>query len=97
MEQQKSDSSRTIIIIVAALAVIVAIAFATGFINLDGDAGKLPEVQVQGGRAPSVDADVGSVDVGTTSTDVTVPKVEVGTTSEKIEVPTVSVKPADGN
>jgi len=86
---------RGVLILIGVVVLLGIVAVATGFVNLSGDEGKLPEVSVQGGRAPSIDADVGRVDVGTKDTSVTVPKVEVGTTEEKVEVPTVDVKKAN--
>jgi hypothetical protein len=83
---------RAIITILAIVVVIGIIALATGFINLSGNAGELPKVAVEGGALPTVDADVGDVNVGTKNTTVEVPKIE--TEKEKIEVPTVSVEKA---
>lgn len=80
-------------IIIAVVVVLLAIAaIATGFVDLSSKGGALPEVQVKGGDLPSVDADVGSIDVGTKTETIEVPKVE--TTTEKVELPTVDVKKA---
>ncbi len=87
---------RAALIALVVIVLIGIVAVATGFVNLSGDAGKLPEVAVEGGRAPSLDADVGKVVVGTKETSVDVPKVEVGTTKESIDVPVVGVQKADG-
>lgn len=83
---------RAIVTILAIVVVIAIIAVATGFVSLHGKAGELPTVKVEGGQAPTVAADVGSVDVGTKNTSVDVPKVE--TVKKKIEVPTVDVHKA---
>ena len=83
---------RAIVTIIAIVVVIAIIAVATGFVNLHGNAGEAPRVAVEGGKLPSVNADVGSIDVGTTNTTIEVPKVE--TTTERVEVPSVSVKKA---
>ena len=85
---------RAVLIALVVIVLIAIVAVATGFVNLSGDAGKLPEVSVQGGRAPSVDADVGKVVVGTKETSVDVPKVT--TEKEKIDVPVIGVQKADG-
>lgn len=85
---------RAALIALVIIVLLGIVAVATGFVNLSGDAGKLPEVSVQGGRAPSVDADVGKVVVGTKETTVDVPKVE--TKKETISVPVVGVQKADG-
>ncbi|WP_420138642.1 hypothetical protein [Sphingomonas sp.] len=84
---------RAIVTILAIVVVIGIIAVATGFVNLRGTPGTLPKVSVQGGQAPAVSADVGSIDVGTKNTTVDVPKVE--TTKKTVEVPTVDVKKAN--
>lgn len=86
---------RGILIAIAVVALLVVVALATGFINLSGDAGKLPEVAVEGGRAPSVDADVGEVVVGTKEETIKVPDVDVSTSTETVDVPVVGVKPAN--
>ncbi len=92
--ERSSGAGRTILILVV-LAVILGIAaVASGFVNFSGKSGSLPKVAVEGGSLPSVDADVGSVDMGTKSTTVDVPKVEVGTTKEEIKTPTIDVKKA---
>jgi hypothetical protein len=88
---------RAALIALVIIVLLAIVAVATGFVNLSGDAGALPKVAVEGGRAPSVDADVGKVVVGTKETSVDVPKVEVGTTKEKIDVPVVGVQKANGN
>ena len=88
---------RAALIALVIVVLLAIVAVATGFVNLSGDAGQLPKVAVEGGRAPSVDADVGKVVVGTKETTVDVPKVEVGTTKTNIDVPVVGVQKARGN
>jgi hypothetical protein len=83
---------RAVVTILAIVVVIAIIAVATGFVNLHGSPGTLPTVKVEGGQAPAVKADVGSVDVGTKNASVDVPKVE--TVKKKVEVPTVAVHKA---
>jgi hypothetical protein len=83
---------RAVVTILAIVVVIAIIAVATGFVNLHGTPGELPKVAVEGGKAPTVAADVGSVDVGTKNATVEVPKVD--TVKKKIEVPTVAVHKA---
>ncbi|MDB5684407.1 MAG: hypothetical protein JWM38_1594 [Sphingomonas bacterium] len=88
---------RGILILLAVVVVLGIAAVATGFVNLSGQSGALPEVAVEGGKLPSVDADVGKVVVGTKETSVDVPTVEVGTTKTEIDVPVVGVQKANGN
>jgi len=83
---------RAVVTILAIVVVIAIIAVATGFVNLHGTPGELPKVAVEGGKAPTVAADVGSVDVGTKNATVEVPKVD--TVKKKIEVPSVDVHKA---
>jgi hypothetical protein len=83
---------RGIVTILAIIVIVGIIALATGFINLSGNAGQLPKVAVEGGKLPSVDADVGEVNVGTRNTTIEVPEVE--TKKKKVEVPTLSVEKA---
>jgi len=83
---------RAILTLLALVVILGIVAVATGFVNLSGHAGSLPKVSVQGGQAPSVKADVGSIDVGTSTANVTVPTV--GTRQEQVKVPKVHVKTA---
>jgi hypothetical protein len=83
---------RAVVTILAIVVVIGIIAVATGFVNLRGTPGTLPSVKVEGGQAPTVAADVGSVDVGTKNATVEVPKVD--TVKKKVAVPTVDVHKA---
>lgn len=84
---------RALVTIIAIVVVIAIIAVATGFVNLHGSSGSMPKVAVEGGSMPSVNADVGSVDVGTKKTSVEVPKVT--TTTKTVETPTVAVHKAN--
>ena len=83
---------RAVVTILAIIVVIAIIAVATGFVNLHSSPGALPKVSVEGGKAPTVAANVGSVDVGTTNTTVDVPKVD--TVKKTVAVPTVAVHKA---
>jgi hypothetical protein len=85
---------RAIITILAIVVILAIIAVATGFVNLRGKSGELPRVAVEGGKMPSVDADVGRIDVGTKNASVAVPQVKVDTTKKNIEVPAVAVEKA---
>jgi hypothetical protein len=83
---------RALVTILAIIVVIAIIAIATGFVNLHGNSGSLPTLKVEGGQAPTVQADVGSIDLGTRNTTVAVPKVD--TVDKKVKVPTVAVHKA---
>lgn len=79
-------------------------------VDVDGDMGKLPEVEVKGGdlpsvdkvdvdgdagRLPKVDVDVADIDIKSKEVDVPVPDVDVKVEEKKIKLPTVEVTPAD--
>ena len=83
---------RAVVTILAIIVVIAIIAVATGFVNLHGNSGSLPTVKVEGGQAPTMKADVGSIDVGSENKTVAVPKV--GTVDKTVKVPTVAVHKA---
>ncbi len=86
---------RAIVSIFVIVVVVAIIAVATGFVNLHGTSGSLPQVSVQGGSLPDVKADVGHIDIGTKNSSVDVPKVDVGTVQKTVEVPTVAVHKAN--
>jgi len=85
---------RAIVTILAIVVIVAIIAVATGFVNLHGKPGELPKVAIDGGKLPSVDADIGRIDVGTKNASVNVPQVNVDTTKKTVEVPTVAVQKA---
>lgn len=69
---------RTLGIIIIVILVLFGIAWATGIVNFDQtQEGQLPEVNVEGGQLPKVDADVADVDVGTKNEVVEVPTIDV--------------------
>lgn len=86
---------RAVVTILAIVVVVAIIAVATGFVDLHGKSGALPKVAVEGGKMPSVDADVGRIDVGTKKASVEVPKVSVDTKKTSVDVPTVDVHKAN--
>jgi len=83
---------RAIVTILAIIVIVAIIAVWTGFIRLNSSPGSMPTVSVQGGKAPSVSADVGSIDVGTKNSTVDVPRVD--TVKKTVQVPTVEVRKA---
>lgn len=69
---------RTVGIIIIVILVLFGLAWATGIIDFDQtQEGQLPEVNVEGGQLPKVDADVADVDVGTKNEVVEVPTINV--------------------
>lgn len=61
--------------------------------DVDADAGELPEVEISGGEAPSLDIDGDAGELP--EVDVDVADVEIGTKTIEVEVPTIDVEPAD--
>ncbi|MET0372046.1 MAG: hypothetical protein ABW039_11810 [Sphingobium sp.] len=80
---QKSNTGRTIAIIVVVALAIVGLLFATGFWKADVAGGDMPEVSVKGGELPKVDVDSKEVVVGTKTETVEVPTVGVRDNGEK--------------
>jgi len=81
---------RILAVLVAIVVLAAIVAILTGFVNLSGRRGEMPRVAVEGGRLPTVRADVGSVDVTTQNRTVELPKVE--TENRTVEVPKVEVR-----
>jgi hypothetical protein len=86
---------RAIVTLLVIVVIVGIIGVATGFFKFSGTSGELPKVAVSGGALPSVNADAGSIAVGTKKEAVAVPDVKVETKKTSIDVPTVAVKKAD--
>ena len=89
---------RFLLALVGLAALVVVALVSLGMLKIDGKAGSLPTLSVNGGKAPEVTANMATVEFGTTNKTVEVPTV--GTTTKTIAVPTLTVtKPigADGN
>jgi hypothetical protein len=70
------------------IVVIAAVLWYLGILDFRvNDAGELPNVTVEGGRAPDVDVDVNApeVEVTTEERTVTVPQIDVKTPREQAE------------
>lgn len=82
---RRSGSGKIVAILIAVVALIVAVLFATGFWKADVQEGSLPNVSVsaKGGSLPDVDVDSKEVVVGTKKTEVEVPVVGVKDNGEK--------------
>ena len=71
---------RFLLALIGLAAVVLIILLATGMVTLNGTAGSLPTVKVEGGKAPEVTANVATVTTGT----------------KTVEVPTVTInKPGE--
>lgn len=87
--------------VIAAVAVAaVVVGFGAYMIDFDvTDEGALPDVDVavEGGEMPEVEADVGSIEVGTKEETVEVPDVdvEVDTKEAEVTLPDIEVTPPE--
>lgn len=91
-ERRGGGIGRWLLILLALLAILAAIGFATGFFRADVNGElKAPDVDVsvKGGALPDVDVDSKKVVVGTKEETIEVPKIE--TEKETVEVPVVGV------
>lgn len=87
---------RFLLALVGLAALVVVALVSLGMLRLDTKAGSLPSVSVNGGKAPSVDAKMATVQFGTENKTVEVPTMS--TTTKTISVPTLKVqKPADAD
>lgn len=74
---------RAVLALVAIVILLLIVGVATGFLNFSQTReARLPEVKVEGGQAPSFDADMGKVDVGTKNETIKVPTIDVKTANE---------------
>ena len=63
-------------------AIVLIILLSTGMLRLNGTAGTLPTVKIEGGSAPSVTANMATVTVGTENKTIEVPKVSISKPGE---------------
>jgi hypothetical protein len=84
---------RALLAIVGLAAVIVIALVWLGLLNVQTTAGSLPSLHWEGGKAPTVSANMAHVAVGTENKTIAVPKLT--TTDKTITVPTVSVQKPD--
>lgn len=90
VERRGNPLARTLAILALIALVIVGILFATGFWKLNGTAGSMPKVSVQGGSMPKVGVQSEKIVVGTTEKTVDVPKIE--TKKAEVKVPVIGVE-----
>lgn len=81
---------RALLVLVGLAALVLVIAMSLGMVSLQTTPGQLPTLQ--GGKAPEVRANTGSIDLVTTNKSVTVPTVT--TTEKTIAVPSLEVRQA---
>lgn len=81
---------RFLLALIGLAAVVVAVLLSLGLLTLKTTPGSLPSISVNGGAAPSVDANLATVTIGTENKTVEVPTVT--TTEKTITVPTVKMQ-----
>jgi hypothetical protein len=85
---------RFLLALIGLAAVVVAVMLSLGLMTLKTTPGSMPSVSFNGGTAPTVNANVATVTMGTTNTTIDVPTVT--TTQKTITVPTVTMnKPGE--
>ena len=87
---------RFLLALVGLAALVVVALVSLGMLKLDTKAGSLPSVSVNGGKAPSVDAKMATVEFGTENKTIEVPTVT--TTTKTVAVPTLKMtRPSDAD
>lgn len=81
---------RAILVLIGLAALVLVVLMSLGIVSLQTTPGSLPTLQ--GGHAPAVKANVGSIDLVTTNKTVEVPTVT--TTERTIAVPSLQVTQA---
>ena len=84
---------RAILVLIGLAALVLVVMMSLGMVSFQTTPGSLPTLQ--GGHAPTVKADVGSIDLTTTNKTVEVPAVT--TTEKTIAVPSIEVRKAPGS
>jgi len=85
---------RFLLALIGLAAVVVAVLLSLGLMTLKTTPGSMPSVSFNGGSAPSVNANLATVTMGTENKTIDVPTVT--TTQKTITVPTVTMnKPGE--
>lgn len=84
---------RAILVLIGLAALVLVVMMSLGMVSFQTTPGSLPTLQ--GGHAPTVKADVGSIDLTTTNKTVEVPAVT--TTEKTVAVPSIEVRKAPGS
>ena len=83
---------RFLLALIGLAAVVVVILLATGMLRLNGTAGSLPTVKLEGGSAPSVSANMATVTVGTENKTIEVPKLNINKPGEPAPANTAAAR-----
>jgi hypothetical protein len=85
---------RALLALIGLAALVVVVLTLTGMMTFTANSGSLPSLHWEGGKAPSVQANVAHISVGMENKTVAVPTVT--TTDKTIAVPTMKLdKPGD--
>ncbi|OYY91270.1 MAG: hypothetical protein B7Y45_04155 [Sphingomonas sp. 28-66-16] len=85
---------RAILVLVGLAALVVVGLLASGMMTMNVSPGSVPSVAFEGGKAPSVKADMATVEFGVENKTIEVPTV--GTKQQTVAVPTVRLnRPAN--
>lgn len=85
---------RFLLALIGLAAVVVAVMLSLGLMTLKTTPGSMPSISLNGGTAPSVNANLATVTMGTENKTIDVPTVT--TTQKTITVPTVTMtKPGE--
>ncbi|NNC47363.1 MAG: hypothetical protein HKO13_02895 [Sphingomonas sp.] len=82
---EHNDGNKTLLWVILGAILLVIILFATGIIDMSSEGGDMPEVEVEGGALPDVDADVADVGVDSEEVTVEVPEVDVDAADAEAE------------
>jgi hypothetical protein len=83
---------RGLLAILGLAAVVVVVLMSLGMLSIQMQPGSFPTFKFEGGKAPSLSADVGEVGMGTTNTTIQVPTLTME--NKTIQVPVVEVEKA---
>lgn len=88
---------RGLLVLIGLIAIAVVVLISMGMLSFNQSSpGALPSValDMKGGKLPTIQAETGSVDIGSTNKTVEVPKVQM--TNATVTLPTIEVKQAPG-
>ena len=88
---------RGLLVLIGLIAIAVVVLMSLGMLKINQSSpGSLPTValDLKGGKLPSIQAETGSVGIGTTNTTVQMPTMEM--TNTTVTLPTIEVKQAPG-
>ncbi|RYY28234.1 MAG: hypothetical protein EOP62_03260 [Sphingomonadales bacterium] len=88
---------RGLLVLIGLIAIAVVVLMSLGMLKItQASSGAMPSVafDMKGGKLPTIQAETGTVGIGTTNKSVTLPTVEMKDTT--VTLPTIEVKQAPG-